>query len=89
MHDRRKERQDSTPSSADMTAVELDGFHPVVLAETYQLPTTEHVQLAPGLFRASLMSAQLGVSRVNWGSYNMPLLVHGEIDPGRGRLDTT
>lgn len=64
-----------------MTALALDGFHPEEMAQTYRLPTVEHVQLAPGLLRSRLISAQLGMSRVSWGSYNMPLLARGEM-PG-------
>ena len=81
MQSRRGEVEESIRSPAGTTILALDGFHSEVIEQTYRLPRAEHVQLAPGLFRGRLMSAQLGVSRVSWGSYSMPLLARGEM-PG-------
>lgn len=81
MQVRRGEVEESICSSAGTTILALDGFHSEVIEQTYGLPKAEHVQLAPGLSRVRLMSARLGVSRVSWGSYSMPLLARGEM-PG-------
>ena len=73
------------PSSA-VTTIALDGFHPAVMEEAFRLGTVEHVQLAPGHFRGRLMRAEQGASRIDWASYNIPLLALGEMPGDRVTL---
>ena len=68
-----------------MTA-SLDSFDPEAMEATVRGARVNHVQLAPGRFHGRLLHAELGGSSIDWGSYNLPLLVNGEMASDRVTL---
>ena len=65
----------------NVEAVTLDGFDPGAMDETIKQSRMAHVQLAPGRFHGRLLGAESGSQRLDYGHYNLPLHVRGNL-PG-------
>lgn len=60
----------------------LDMFSPEAMEDTVDSGSLEHMQLAPGRFRAHLVRSQMGSTCFDWGSYNLPLYARGTMPRG-------
>ena len=62
-------------------ALVLDCFDPAAMAGALQRGSLEHTQLARGSFRGRIGRSGDGRTRLDWGRYNLPLLVSGCVAP--------
>ena len=60
-------------------ALVFDCFDPAAMAGALQRGSLEHTQLARGRFRGSIGRSGDGRTRLDWGRYNLPLLVSGSV----------
>lgn len=72
--------------SPSVSILELDSFRPDLMEETVSGAALEHVQLARGRFRATLLSAFFDETRVDLGAYNLPVLAAGPMPADRVTL---
>lgn len=72
--------------SPSIATLRLDSFHPELMEQAVAGGMMDHTQLAKGRFVASLLSADLGASRLDWGAYNLPVLAIGEMPADRVTL---
>ena len=54
-----------------------DSFLPEMMDGTVTGASLDHVQLSKGRFRADLLRAAFGESRLDWGEYNLPVPANG------------
>lgn len=67
-------------ANAPIATVNLDSFQPEAMDQTVRGSSLDHIQLSPGRFRGTLLRAHFDAARwLDWGCYNLPLLVRGEL----------
>jgi len=59
--------------------VSIDSFDPAAMDETVSGGSFSHVLLAPGRFRADLLTATADQQHLDYGSYNLPIHVRGSM----------
>jgi AraC-like DNA-binding protein len=59
--------------------VTIDSFDPAAMDETVSGASFSHVLLAPGRFRADLLTATADQQYLDYGSYNLPIHVRGSM----------
>lgn len=62
---------------------QLDSFDPDAMTETVQRSSIDHTLLHKGRFKGDLLHAQLDSTRLDWGSYNLPLMASGPLASDR------
>lgn len=61
----------------ELRNLQIDSFDPGAMDETVKGASLSHVLMAPGRFRAQLLSARAGDQRLDYGSYNLPVHARG------------
>lgn len=68
-------------NSPTVTTLVIDSFAPGMMDESVTGAALDHFQLAEGRFEGRLSHAELTEARLDWGSYNLPVLATGAM-PG-------
>ena len=80
--DRPINSQTTSAANLPIATLKLDSFEPEAMDQTVRGSSFDHVQLSPGRFQGTLLRAHFDSDRwLDWGCYNRPLLVRGEL-PG-------
>jgi AraC family ethanolamine operon transcriptional activator len=74
-------RPTAKPPPPGAQALVLDCFDPEAMAGALQHGSLDHTQLASGRFRGRVERSGSTGTRLDWGRYNLPLLVSGRVAP--------